>query len=188
MTFTIALRPTALAVSMEEARLNARADVGEDGKSELDAEIVRAIRTYTTEAETETNRFIMEQTWELTLDAFPASRSIKLQKPPLLAVESVKFYDVDGIQQTLDPQDYQVDHKTEPGYIVLKPGRAWPATAQMIGAVEVRFRCGYGSDPAQVPDGISGFVLARVQEHFQTGGNPTNENIKRLLWGEVYYA
>jgi uncharacterized phiE125 gp8 family phage protein len=188
MSFNIVLRPTALAVSMAEAQSNARADVDENGKSALDPDIVRAIRTYTAEAEIETNRLIMAQTWELTLDAFPASRSIRLYKPPLIEVEYVKFYDTDGVQQTLDPQDYQVDRKTDPGYIVLAPGRTWPATAQMIDAVEVRFRCGYGSDPAAVPDGISGFILARVQEHFQTGGQPTNQNIKGLLWGEVFYA
>ena len=188
MTFKIVVRPTALAVSMAEAQSNARADVGADGKSALDADIVRAVRTYTAEAEMETNRLIMEQTWELTLDAFPAGRSIKLYKPPLLAVDWIKFYDINGEQQTLDPAHYQADRKTDPGYVVLRPERAWPATAQMIEAVEIRFRCGYGSDPAAVPDGISGFILARVQEHFETGGQPRNEYIKRLLWSEVFYA
>jgi len=188
MTFKIAVRPTALAVPMSEAQSSARADVAADGTSALDADIVRAIRTYTAEAEMETNRLIMEQTWTLTLDTFPQSRSIKLYKPPLLAVEHVKFYDADGEQQTLDPADYQADLKTDPGYVVLKPGRTWPATANMVGAVEIRFRCGYGSDPAAVPDGISGFILARVSEHFETGGQPKNEFVKRGLWSEVYYA
>lgn len=188
MSFSLAVRPMALAVSLQEARLSARADLQADGTSALDPEIMRAIRTYTTEAETETNRLIMEQTWTLTLDAFPQARSIQLYKPPLLAVEHVKFYDVDGVQRILDPQDYQVDLKTDPGYVVLAPGRSWPATSNMIGAVEIRFRCGYGSTPDTVPDGISGFILARVQEHFETGGQPKNEYIKRLLWGEVFYA
>lgn len=188
MSFKLVEKPTALAVSMTEAQSSARADIGPDGKSALDVDIVRAIRTYTTEAEAETNRLIMEQTWALTLDAFPAARSIKLHKPPLLAVEHVKFYDVDGVQRVLDPADYQVDLATDPGYIVLAPGRAWPATANKMGAVEIRFRCGYGSTPDAVPDGISGFILARVAEHFETGGQPKNEHVKRLLWGEVYYA
>jgi uncharacterized phiE125 gp8 family phage protein len=188
MSFNIVLRPTGLPVSMDEARTNARVDVGEDGTSALDADIERAIKTYATEAETETNRLIMEQTWDLTLDAFPDARSIKLHKPPLLAVEYVKFYDTAGIQQTLNPSDYQVDLKNEPGYVVLRPGKVWPATADMIGAVEVRFRCGYGSTSDDVPDSFSGFILARVQEHFETGGKVKNEYLKRLLWGEVFYA
>jgi uncharacterized phiE125 gp8 family phage protein len=188
MSFKLVAKPTALAVPMRDAQSSARVDVDEDGNSALDAEIVRAIRTYTAEAEMETNRLIMEQTWSLTLDAFPASRSIKLHKPPLLAVEYVKFYDTVGVQQVLSPEDYQVDLVTEPGYVVLAPGCAWPPTANMIGAVEVRFRCGYGSDPAAVPDGISGFILARVSEHFETGGQPKNEYVKRGLWSEVYYA
>jgi len=51
----------------------------------------------------------------------------------------------------------------------------------------VLYRAGYGPDHASVPAGIKGFILARVAEHFETGGQPKNENVKRLLWSEVVY-
>jgi len=171
---------------MDEARLAARADVEDDGTSALDTDIRRAIKTYTTEAEGETNRAIMQQTWRLTLDAFPAK--FELRRPPLLKVDHIKFYDAAGVQQTLDPQDYQVDGEREPGEIVLAPGYVWPATARRINAVEVQITCGYGTDPSVVPDAISGFIVARLSEHFQTGGQPKNEHVKRLLWPEVAYG
>jgi uncharacterized phiE125 gp8 family phage protein len=172
--------PVGLAVSMAAAQLAARADVDENGKSPLDAEIEQAIRTYTTEAEGETNRAIIDQTWRVTLDHFDGA--IKLVNPPLLQVERVKFYGADGNQYLLAPQDYEVDAESEPGYIVPAPGLAWPATARRINAVQVEYRCGYGPDHTSVPDGIKGFILARVGEHFKTGGQPTNEYVKRLLW------
>jgi uncharacterized phiE125 gp8 family phage protein len=177
--------PTALAVSMVEARIAARVDLDDDGTSPLDGEITRAIRTYTTEAEGETCRAIMAQTWVLTLDAFPPS--IQLRYPPLMQVDHIKFYDVDGVQQTLHPEDFEVDAESEPAWIVPAPGRAWPETAKRIKAVEVQFQCGYGADPALVPDAISGFILARVSEQFKTGAHAVNEYVTRLLWPQKVY-
>lgn len=177
--------PTGLAVSMAAARLAARVDVAADGTSALDAEIEQAIRTYTTEAESETNRAIIEQTWRGTMDRFEGA--IKLSKTPIIQVDHIRFYGADGVQHTLDPQDYQVDAESEPGYIVPAPGRAWPATASRINAIEVQYRAGYGPDATAVPPGISGFILARVQEHFESGGQPTSEYVKRLLWPYAIY-
>jgi uncharacterized phiE125 gp8 family phage protein len=186
MSWKLIIPPTALAVSMDEARVAARVDVDEDGTSALDAEIRRAILTYTAEAEGETNRAIMQQTWRLTLDAFP--EKFELRRPPLLQVDHIKFIDVAGVQQTLHPEDYQVDGEREPGEIILEPGRAWPTPARRINAVQVQITCGYGNDAAIVPAAISGFILARLNEHFQTGGQPKNEHVKRLLWPEVVYG
>lgn len=185
MSWKLITPPTGLAVSMVEARTAARADVDENGTSPLDGEIQRAIRTYTTEAEGETNRAIMEQIWRLTLDRF--NGAIELRRPPLLQVVHVKFYDTENVKRTLDPQDYQVDGESEPGYIVPAAGKAWPATASRINAVEVHIRCGYGPDHTSVPDSISGFIIARLSEHFQSGGKAENEHVRRLLWPEVVY-
>lgn len=185
MSTRLIVPPAALAVSIDDARLAARVDVEPDCTSALDTEIANAVRTYTVEAETETSRAIIDQTWRVTLDAFPAA--IKLDKARLLQVEHVKYYDTTGVQKTLDPQDYQVDAESEPGYIVPAPGRAWPATVQRINAIEVQYRAGYGEDHTLVPAGVKGFILARVAEHFETGGQPKNEYVKRLLWSEVVY-
>ncbi|MFK3741438.1 head-tail connector protein [Massilia sp. TN1-12] len=178
--------PAGLAVSMADAQLAARADVDDEGKSPLDAEILQAIRTYTAEAESETNRAIIEQTWRVTLDRFDGS--IKLDKARVLQVEHVKFYDNDGVQQTLNPDHYQVDSESEPGYVVPAKGRAWPATANRINAIEVQYKAGYGPDDTSVPDGIKGFILARIAEHFETGGQPKNEFVRRLLWPFTVYS
>lgn len=186
MSWKLITPPNGLAVSMTEAQTAARADVDENGVSPLDGEIRRAIRTYTTEAEGETNRAIMEQTWRLTLDRF--NGAIELRRPPLLQVVHVKFYNTENVLRTLDPQDYQIDGESEPGYIVPADGKAWPATGRRINAVEVQIRCGYGPDHTSVPDSISGFIIARLSEHFQSGGKAENEHVKRLLWPEVVYG
>lgn len=87
-------------------------------------------------------RALVPQTWELTLDRFPAS-VIRLPLPPLVSVTSVKYKDSDGNTQTADPSLYTVDDISEPAWVVRNSGSAWPTTYSGINAVQVRFLCGY---------------------------------------------
>lgn len=87
-------------------------------------------------------RALIDQTWELVLDAFPdVETEIKIPLPPLIEVVSVKYDDAGGTEQTLDPSAYSVDNASEPGWVL--PVGSWPETFDGINAVRVRFRCGY---------------------------------------------
>lgn len=180
MTPKVIVPPAQLAVSLESAITAARAN-----GAGLDAEVEQAVKTATAEAEFETQRAIIAQTLRLTLDRFPDS--IKLPRPGLISVVHVKFIDPTGQQQTLNPQDYEVDTVSEPGYIVPAPGKAWPATADRINAVEVQYVAGYGPDHTSVPDSVKGFILRRVAEHFGQLSASMAANAVRLLDGEVVY-
>lgn len=166
--------PAALAVSLDAARTSARVD-GE----EHDAELRQVVEQYTREAEHETGRAFVEQTYRLTIDAFPAA--IRLDKPPILSVVHIKFYDQAGVQRTLDPRDYLVDAESEPGFVVPAPGCAWPATQSRVNAVEVVYSCGYGADDAAVPANAKGYILGKVSEHFAPAGTPKSEFLGKLL-------
>lgn len=85
-------------------------------------------------------RALVDQTWELTLDAFPI-REIRIPLPPLIEVVNVFYDDAGGLQQILDPADYSVDAVSEPGWIV--PVGSWPTTFDGINAVRIRYRAGY---------------------------------------------
>lgn len=185
MSSRLIVPPVELAVSMEAARRAARVDVDESGVSSLDDDIEREVRTYTRDAEHKTSRAFIAQTWEVTLDRFPAT--IQLPKARVLGVVHVKFYDAGGVLQTLDPQDYLVDDKSEPGYVVPAPGRAWPATADRINAVEVQYTCGYGPTETSVPAELKSYILARVAQCFAPVAGAKESNFERLLDGETVY-
>jgi uncharacterized phiE125 gp8 family phage protein len=164
--------PAGLAVSMVAARASARTS-----GAALDAELEQKVRDFTEDAEHRTGRALITQTWEVTLDAFPDA--IRLPHAPLASVAYVKFYDVDGVLQTLDPQDYLVDAKSEPGYVVPAPGRAWPATAARINSVEVQYVCGYGPDETSVPAAIKGYILGMIENDYFP--NPNVQYLSRKL-------
>jgi uncharacterized phiE125 gp8 family phage protein len=174
MSLRLITPPAALAVSLEAARLSARLD-----GPEADVELRQVIGQHTRDAEHETGRALVAQTFRLTLDKFPPA--FRLEHPPILAVEHIKFYDANGVRQILHPDDYLVDAKSEPGEIVPAPGRAWPATQGRINAVEVQYSCGYGADDSTVPDEIKGYILGKVAEHFAPAGTPKSEFLGGLL-------
>jgi len=180
MTPKVIIPPAQLAVSLESAITAARAN-----GAGLDAEVEQAVKTATAEAEFETQRAFIEQTLRLTLDRFDGP--IKLPRPRLISVVHVKFIDQTGQQQELHPLDYQVDAESEPGYIVPAPGKAWPATAARINAVEVQYVAGYGPDHTSVPDSVKGFILRRVAEQFGQLSASMAGSAVRLLDGEVVY-
>ena len=166
MSTRLIVPPVELAVPMEAARQAARAP----GAS-LDAEIAGKVQGFTEDAEHETARAFISQTWAVTLDAFPVAPrggpgAIQLAKSPVIGVDHVKFYDVEGVQRTLSPADYQVDDVSEPGYVVPAPGKAWPATAARINAVEVQYVAGYGPSPDDVPAAIKQYVLGKLEDSY----------------------
>lgn len=92
-----------------------------------------------------TNRRLMLQTWALFLDTFPRGQCpIELPYPPLRAVSSITYTDVDGNTQTLATSEYQVDDKGLIGTVALKHGKSWPDTqTEGLNAVKVQYTCGY---------------------------------------------
>lgn len=164
MTTRLVVRPATMAVSIEAARRAVRAS-----GTALDAEIADKVQGFTEEAEHITGRAFITQTCAVTLDEFPPS--IKLARPPIIDVVHVRFFDPDGIQQTLDPQDYQVDDQSEPGYVLPAPGKAWPATDRRINAVEVMYTCGYGPSPDDVPAAIRQYILGKLEgDYYPSAG------------------
>ncbi len=158
MSLKLITAPTALALDLAQTKLDLRCQTG----TAEDAFITRLIKGATARAEHETGRAIMEQDWELILDAFP-NAEIRLDKPPVTSIISVTYCDTAGNLQTLDSAAYSLDPDLLPGFLFPAVGTSWPVTQDVANAVRVRFRCGYGTTPAAVPDGLSDWLLVQVQ-------------------------
>lgn len=102
-------------------------------------------------AEIFTRRAFVTQTWDLYLDCFPTDGEIRLPRPPLQTVSFVKYTDLGGTLQTLDPSTYIVDTASEPGRIALAYLKFWPTFRQVANSILVEFKAGYGDDATKVP-------------------------------------
>lgn len=169
MTTKLISLSTALAVSIEDARLALRID-----GNELDVLITAWVKGITDHAEHIMQRSIMTQTRQLTLDAFP--RVLELQYVPLISVTSVKYIDTSGAVQTVPSTDYWIDAGELAAYVIPKTG--WPSCAQQANAITVEYVSGYGNTPADVPPAIRSYLLAKLVEQFDASNKTEQTSVQ----------
>lgn len=130
--------------------------------------------------ERQTGRQLLTATRELWLDAFPflgASGSlsrIELPNPPLLSVVSVQYVDDSGVTHSFTGGSpvanlFRVSAPVGPyaarGWVEPIGSGTWPIAGSSTGAVRIRYTCGYGSTPDDIPALARG-VLCFLVAHF----------------------
>jgi len=151
--------PTALAISVADARDHLRIVSTEDNKGISDR-----IKSAINQVESATSRQLITATYTLHLDSFPAV--IELRRPPIASITSVIYTATDGTSTTMDSGDYTLDAKSTPGRLRPVYGTAWPTARSIDNAVAVRFVCGYGSAPVDVPDKARQLIRLLVEQDY----------------------
>lgn len=187
--------PAVEPISLAEARAQCR--IADDDTSE-DALLAIYIQAARETAEHELGRALIEQTWEQRLDAFPAGDiGIKLGRAMATSIVQVQYNDPTLALQTMDPESYLLDAAVAPGWLMPADGSAWPATAEVINAVRVRFTCGYGAGAGSIPANVRNWLLVTVATYYgqreavEMGGRVRElpaRFIDRLLDSERYYG
>jgi uncharacterized phiE125 gp8 family phage protein len=142
-------------LSLAEAKVHLRVD-----SSDEDDYITALIKVARLECENKTQRALITQTWETTLERF--TDSIQLRFPPLIEVSSVKYLDESEVEQTLATSVYRVDVYAEPACVIRAYGQEWPTVLPgHPNAVRVRYTAGYGAASA-VPAALKQWMLLHI--------------------------
>lgn len=115
---------------------------------------------------------MLEQTWRLTLDAFP--HTITLPGAPIKRVAKISYLDASGVEQVLDAADYRVVADMEPARVMPATGKVWPATLHAVGAVKIDYVLGEAEAanvPADLVDAACLLVGHRYQNREAVGDN-----------------
>lgn len=171
-------------ISLNEAKTHLRVSFTD---TDNDAAITTAIKAAADYAEQFMGRALIDQTWDLFIDAFP-SAEIKIPKPPLIEVQSVNYFDTGGTEQVVAPANYYVDNASQPGWVVPQGGAVWPSTLTAINAVRIRYRAGYldstvSPPSANVPTSIKQALLLTIGAFYESREQVTIEPAKILPWG-----
>lgn len=134
-------------ITLADLKLQCRVDTTDD-----DALLTACIAAARAKAENYTETALISQTWEQTLDAFPAAE-IELRKPPVTSITSVTYLDAAGATQTLSSTLYTLDTATFPGWLLPKFNTPWPDTQGSANCVTMRYVTGY-VNAAAVPADI----------------------------------
>jgi uncharacterized phiE125 gp8 family phage protein len=147
---------SANAVTLELAKKHLVIEHAAD--DDLITQIVTAANDF---AERYCNRGFVEQTWEVLFPAFPVANPcadvyLELRRGKLLEVDSFKYVDEAGAEQTLSADTYLVDDASDPGRIRLAPDATWPTIQARWDAVRIQYTCGWveGSVPAPIVQAV----------------------------------
>lgn len=167
-------------VSLTEAKLFLKMDdITED-----DTLITILIGAAVQQVETAIGRCLINQTWTQTFTDW--NDSLVLYRSKVSSISSVKYYDADGVLQTLSSSVYEVDG-LEPSTIRLKQDQDWPVHDGRNDGIQVVYIAGYGASASYVPESLKVLVLivlSWLYENRQGGDFPVNV-IRSLASGYV---
>lgn len=168
--------PAAEPVSLETVKAFLRVD----GTDE-DALITSLAKAAREKGEELARRAFITQTWDMTIECWPVDWRLRLYRPPLQSVTSVKYFDRSNVEHTFT--DYVVDARSEPGVIIFN---TLPAdTLQLSGAITVRFVAGYGASGSSVPERINNLILALTAHWYENReSHEVPADIKKDFVGE----
>lgn len=158
-----------LPLKVNELMAHSRFDEPDDAEKK---QVVNYIASSVIRAERIMNRSIMPQDFTLNLYSFPVRQissdrycwaPIRLLRPPVVEVTSVKYIATDGTQKTLVlDTDYKIDFDAVQPIIVPAYGKDWPDAQNYFKTVEVKYKAGYlGGAPAGLcpPDILQAITL-----------------------------
>lgn len=149
-------------LTLDELRLFLKIDADNTEDDSLITQLIAGSREW---CETFTSRALITRTLELVLDGFPPCatisprREIMLPRGRATAVDRITYVDTDGTTQTLTGPTstpvgtgYQEDLSDDYGAVLVPAyGSDWPSTRDVMGAVKVRYKAGYGDASTAVP-------------------------------------
>ncbi len=155
MTYKVVTAVATEPVTLAEARLHIKSD----SDTTEDSLIAIWISTARELAEHYTGRALAVQTLEMALDKFPCNKRdefqvIKLDRPPVATITSVKYTDMDGAEQTVSSGDYALSLYGDARELAPAYGDYWPTPQCIPNAVRIRYVTGYATAPAAVKQAL----------------------------------
>ena len=154
--------PASEPLTLAEAKEFLRVD--HDAEDALITSMIVAARAT---VETLTRRALIDQSWRLVRDAWPASGLVPLPISPLRSLDAVALIDGDGDEVAVPLGGFLIDTARLPGLIRVDR-TAVPAPLRPLAGIALDITAGHGPDAADVPAPLIEavrLVLAHFYEH-----------------------
>lgn len=152
---SVVTAPAAEIMTAAQAKLWARVDTTAD--DDIFTALIVAVRQ---QIEAHCNVTLINTTYDLKLDAWPAYGPVYLPRGPLSSVTSITYVASDGTSTVWASTNYVVDTSHPSGRIGLADGVSWPTLQNRISPITIRYVAGYGATSASVHDAI--LIAARI--------------------------
>lgn len=111
-----------------------------------------------------TNLQLIDAEFRLTLDDF-SGYPISLRKSRVKSIESVKYYDLNNVQQTLSPDIYEL-RDSKLGIFAPQVNKDFPSVHEKMRAVEINFIAGFG-DADDIPKDIRSILFLLTSQFYE---------------------
>jgi len=186
MALQVVTAPSYEPVSLAEARKWLRLEDDDTASTAVLQLLIKAMRE---DAENLTQRAFIQRTLKLSIDNWPTDSQyglkIDLPFPPVASVTTFKYYDTDGVLQTLATDQYDLHTEQEPAFIVPAHQVTWPTIRLRPDAIQITFVAGYA--PGSPPDeqGSQETLPAQVRLWMQTKLATLYENREQVIVGTI---
>ena len=160
MALVLTAGPTAEPISIAEAKAHLRIDTNAE-----DILIGSLILTSRLHIEAALGLALITQSWQLTLDAFPAGNALPLPLHPISAVTAISITGSDATVATLPTAATLFD--TGPPARIVRTGPSWPIITAAANAIAISFTAGFGPTPSDIPAPIRQAMLLLVAHWYE---------------------
>ena len=141
--------------------------LGLDNVIDFDTTLQELVKSATNAVSNDLGRALVNTTYTLYLQNWPG-REIQLPYPPLVAVDSVKYYgDATETLDTFASSSYTVSTAGDPGVVWVNEDKDWPSLMNRPNPIEIQFQAGYGSNADDVPAAIQAAVTMTAAYFFE---------------------
>jgi uncharacterized phiE125 gp8 family phage protein len=160
MLLTRTVAPAAPAYSLDEVRELLRLTFTDD-----DSMLTALLDAAEEAVEEMTGRSLITQTWAITLPALASDAKVMLERPPVLAITSVSYFDGQNAQQTLDAATYRLVKDGDRAMVRPVDGNRWPSMYDREDAVTITYTAGFGASYAAIPPALR-TAMAILADHW----------------------
>jgi uncharacterized phiE125 gp8 family phage protein len=161
-------------------------------------QIIQLIQAVRETGESVTRRALKPTQKVLNLNQFPSGRGvIEIPNPPLRSIESIVYFDEDGVEQTIADSLYRIVFKNQnpaqPSYVMPLYETAWPVARNDLDSISINYTCGYGTvltaelvyETIELPKAIKQWMLINVANLYDNPETIQVGNANRLSVVEI---
>jgi|AntRauTorckE6833_2_1112554.scaffolds.fasta_scaffold07363_3 uncharacterized phiE125 gp8 family phage protein len=140
--------------------------ISHDSEDAVLGNYIRAARMF---CENYTGKSFITRSYKLAFDVLPRSKSIDIQRTPLVSINSVKIFAADGSETVYAPTQYDVD--TAAYRLHFNTPLSALGGLRSYNALEISFDAGYGTNAENVPEAIRQGILIKTAELYEHRGD-----------------
>ena len=125
---------------------------------------------------------MIQQKWAQWLDS-NTSGSVRLILGPFELLNAVRYYDVDGVLQDDDVNNYEIFGTATSATIQPKDGFTWPSTQDRQDAIKVEYTIGYGETTSDVPETIRHALMLLIGHWYDNREQSGMDELSNIPFG-----